>query len=496
MKFAVHKLMLATGWPFVVILNENDARALGVHPFDRLNVRLNNRQWNTVLDVAKSGFPVKPGQMGVFEELSNTMGSREGTIVSVTPAPKPTSLRYIKKKMAGFQLNRKEIFEIVKDITERHLTDIEMTYFVTAFYINTMTENEIVWLTDAMVRTGRRLDFGRGKIVDKHCIGGIPGNRTTMIIVPIIAANGFLIPKTSSRSITSPAGTADTMEVLADVALDIGKFKRIVKKVGGCIAWGGSVSLAPADDQIIRIEHPLSIDAEGQLIASVLAKKASVGSTHLLIDIPYGLFAKCKTLNAAKRLGDKFLSVGNRFGLKTHVVLTEGIEPIGNGIGPALEAIDVMKVLANARDAPLDLKAKSLYLAGVMLEMVGRAQKGKGFELARATVESGMALKKMNEIIDAQGRRVKDYSKIQVGEHRFEHCATHNGTVKGINLNSISSVAQAAGAPLDKGAGILLHKHIGDKVRPREKIFTVYAESKFKLVAAKEALKDSECFDY
>jgi putative thymidine phosphorylase len=492
---AVH-IRLSTGWPYVAIISAEDARRLGVHPFDRVNIRFKSKVFHTILDISDTQFPVKPGEIGLFNELYNAMGSVEGCEVSVTPASKPDSIRYIHKKMNGFQLTKEEVFEIVKDITDRKLSNIEMTYFVTAAYINEFTWNEVVWLTEAMIKTGRQLRFNGSTVVDKHCIGGVPGNRTTMLIVPIIAANGLMIPKTSSRSITSPAGTADTMEVLADVNLGFEGMKEVTISCGGCIAWGGEVDLAPADDQIIKIEHPMSIDAEGQLLASVIAKKASVHAKHLLIDIPFGLYAKCKTPSSAKALGEKFLKLGNYFGLDTHIVITDGSQPIGNGIGPALEAIDVMKVLSNASDAPADLKAKSIFLAGKILEMAGKAKQGEGLELARKTIDYGVALKKMDQIIDAQGRRVGHYTDIQIGKHTFEHSAKRRGIVGAINTSAIASIAKAAGAPLDKGAGIRVHKHCGDKVSKGETLFTIYAESSCKLAQAEEILKQAEPYSY
>ncbi len=161
---------------------------------------------------------------------------------------------------------------------------------------------ETVALTDAMVKTGDRLSWQASKVADKHCIGGLPGNRTSMIVVPIIAAAGLIIPKTSSRAITSPAGTADVMETLTRIDLDIHEMRRLVEREGGCIVWGGSMQLSPADDILIGVERPLDFDSEGQLVASVLSKKIATGSSHVVIDIPVGPTAKLRTLEAASRL--------------------------------------------------------------------------------------------------------------------------------------------------------------------------------------------------
>ena len=216
--------------------------------------------------------------------------------------------------------------------------------------------NESVSLTKAMINTGEILKLNKYPVMDMHCIGGVAGNRTTMIIVPIVASAGLTIPKTSSRSITSPAGTADTMEVLSNVSFSIKEIKKVIRKTNACLVWGGSVNLAPADDKIIRIEHPVSLDPEGQLLASILAKKRSASATHLLIDIPIGKGSKIENRKKALHLKRLFESISKKLGIKIKVIITDGSQPVGNGIGPGLEARDVLWVLKNDSKQPLDLK--------------------------------------------------------------------------------------------------------------------------------------------
>lgn len=169
-----------------------------------------------------------------------------------------------------------------------------------------------------------------------HCVGGLPGNRTTLIVVPIVAAFGLMIPKTSSRAITSPAGTADTMEVLAPVNLDIKKMKKVVEREYGCIVWGGAMSLSPADDILIHIERAIDLDSEGQLVASVLSKKIAAGSTHLVIDIPIGATAKIRSLKTAIKLKKLFDNICLKYNLTIKTIFSHGEQPVGRGIGPAL----------------------------------------------------------------------------------------------------------------------------------------------------------------
>ena len=243
-------------------------------------------------------------------------------------------------------------------------------------------------LTKAMASHGDILKLDKYPVIDKHSIGGIPGNRTTMVLVPIIAAAGLTIPKTSSRSITSPAGTSDAMEVLAKVAFPIKKMKQIIEKTNGCIVWGGSLNLAPADDKIINVERTLEIYAESQLLASIMAKKYSVSSTHILIDIPIGEGTKVRTKAEALKLKKNFKEIGKKLRKHVKVIITDGSQPIGNGIGPALEARDVLWLLKRDKRRPIDLEKKCVMMICEIFRMVGiKDCKSKAMEI----LNSGLA---------------------------------------------------------------------------------------------------------
>ena len=493
MNLKVKDMDVATGGALVVILNENDAKLLDIHALDRVKVKKKKKIETCVVDIAESCRAVPPGSVGICEEVLFRLNIKHNNMVEIIPAKKPLSLDYIKKKLDGKKLTRKEIDQIVWDIVHNKLSDIELTYFIAACYTRLMDLNETIFLTKAMAQQGNTLKLNRYPIIDKHCTGGIAGNRTTMIIVPIVAAAGLTIPKTSSRSITSPAGTADTMEVLAGVSFSINKMKKIVEKTNGCIIWGGSLNLAPADDQIIRVEKPLRIDAESQLLASIMAKKIAVSSTHILVDIPVGHGSKIKYKKEALKLKKDFEMIGKKLNKKVKVILTNGNCPIGNGIGPALEARDVLWILKNDPRAPADLKEKSLYMAGLILEMVGKAKNGK--KKASEILKSGLAYKKMKQIIRAQNGKLFDPGKIKLGNFTFDVKANKTGKIKYISNNDISKIARIAGAPVNKSAGIYFHKNSGDKVKKKEKIFTVYAESRYKINYAKETAKQMKIFN-
>ncbi len=483
MKLNVKCVMVDTGFTPVVIINHLDAIRYDLHPRDRVLIetvgKREKRKFISVIDISTTDTSVKSGTIGLLAEAQAAIDANDGDVVDVHPAPKPESIKIIRKKMRGERLSEKELDTVVKDIVADELTEIELTYFVSAVSMHDLSLEEVAAMTKAVAKNGCRFNAKRKPVVDKHCIGGIPGNRTTMVVVPILAAFGMTIPKTSSRAITSPAGTADTMETLAKVSLSLPEMERVVAETGGCMAWGGSLGLAPADDKIIRIEKPMSIDAPGLMLSSVMAKKFSVGATHVLIDIPYGRTAKVVTRAEAEALRIHFLTIGKLLNMEMLVVLTDGSQPIGRGIGPLLEARDVMAVLQRAPDAPVDLRVKALRLAGEMLEFCGGVQKGSGLEVATSILESGSALRKMEEIIAAQGKTSP--SEFRLGHQRAVVVASRGGVVRSIDNKAISKLARMAGAPITRGAGLYLHKKVGDRVKKGEALYTAYADSAEKI---------------
>jgi len=321
------------------------------------------------------------------------------------------------------------------------------------------------------------MKFREKYVVDKHCIGGIAGNRTTPIVVAICASQGLIMPKSSSRAITSAAGTADVIETLSPIDLSMKKVKAIVKKTNACMVWGGGLGMVPADSKIISIEKELGIDPEAQLLASVMAKKLAAGSKYILIDIPHGKFAKV-TKAKAEKLKLKFEKIGKYFNVKMRVVLTKGDSPIGNGVGPILEMNDVLKVLDPDKEGPKDLEKKSIYLAGEIFEMTKMCKKGKGKLLAKYFLETGQAYDKFEEIINAQGGKIKTLKPAKLNH---EILAKRKVKIKGIHNKKINTLARIAGCPLDHGAGVHLHKKVGERVKKGERLLTIYSESKERL---------------
>ncbi|RLG45463.1 MAG: AMP phosphorylase [Thermoproteota archaeon] len=479
MKLKVKPLRFPVGRRLVLI-NEKDARSQGMRANDRVRVEHKRRRASAFLSVSSN--QVEPGFASLSQELIEILEVEEGDVISLSMGGRPPSFRYIKKKMEGKKLLPEEIRTIIEDAVSYNLTDLEIAAFLLSQEFHGMSMDEIEALTRAMVETGETIDFGRPAF-EKHSIGGVPGNKVSLLIVPIVASLGVLIPKTSSRAITSPTGTADTMEVLAPVEFTAEEFREIALKVGGAIVWGGRLGLAPTDDIFIRVEHPLEIDPRGQMLASIMSKKLATGTKGLVVDIPTGKGAKVRSIEEAELLSSQFVELGRRFGIRVQCGITYGGQPVGHAVGPALEAKEALEALQGR--GPASLIEKSTSLAGLLLEMAGVAPRGSGKELAEEVLTSGKALKKMREIIEAQGGnpdvRPED---IPIGEYTAEIGAPCDGYVTDVDNKSIKEIALAAGAPAEKGAGVLLHAKVGYKVEKGDPIMTIYAERESKLTEA------------
>lgn len=346
-------------------------------------------------------------------------------------------------------------------------------------------ESKSKYVYDLCVENYENFVGGFGPIFLHNSIGGGIGDKTSMLLVPIIASLGYTIPKTSSRAITSPAGTADKVETIMPVDLTIEEMKKVVEKTNGCLVWGGALHLAPADDIFIRVEYPLEIDP--LLFPSIMAKKKAVGATHLVIDIPTGRGAKIKTIGDAQILAKDFITLGSLLNIKVNAAITYGEQPIGYSIGAGLEAKEALEILMR-RKIVEDQVDKVTNIAGILLEMVGEKN---GKELAMKVLESGKAEEKFREIIEAQGGNPEIKPEdIPIGRYTYDFTAEEDGFVIWIDNGGFASLARAAGSPIFKGAGIVLYKKVGDIVKKGEKVFTIYAESESKLEEALRVLKE------
>jgi AMP phosphorylase len=458
----------------VVVLNKEDADELDVKVLDRVELSYGGKKEIAIVNITQRF--IKPGEIGLYGCVEEVLCATAGTPLKVEAAEPPESLAFIKSRLSGKILKPEEIKQILRDVVDNRLSETEITAFLVSLYNRSMSMEEVAALSMAMVETGRHIKITNKKIYDKHSVGGAPGDKTSMLLVPTVAAAGLTIPKSSSRAITAPAGTADKMECICPVSLSLEEIKKIVKKTGACLVWGGALDLAPADDIFIEIEHPLSIDP--MLLPSVMSKKKAMGSKYLVIDIPTGKGMKARTINEARELGNQFIELGKKLGIKVECLSTFGEQPIGYGVGPALEAREALQILSGHR-VPQDQMDKVCDMAAVLFKFAGMRN---GYQKAHGIIKSGKADRKFRQIIEAQGGNPKIRPEdIPVGDKVVQIKSKVSGHVLWINNTSVIQVAREAGAPKDKGAGILFHKKCTGHVKKGETLFEIFAEKDYKM---------------
>ena len=445
-------------------------------PIEVLRTRLSARSRETPDEIERRlqrsslALPEGVPSLRVINDLSLDIGvSRLKAALLLDAVPPAQPVHFLYRKIGGAVLSRDSYAQLLPAIIRGEFPLADVQAFLVACTQH-LTHDEIVGLAHARTLLYPRLAWPKPMVVDKHSMGGIPGSRVTMVVIPIVAAHGLLIPKTSSRAITSAAGTADAMEVLARVDLDFDEVQACVLSTNGCIAWNGKLNHSVLDDAINPLVRPLGLDTRNWSVASILSKKFTAGATHVVIDIPYAGSGKVKTLEDASELAGLFESVGSAMGLVVKAFPTDGSGPIGCGIGPALEARDVMRVLDNHPQAPADLLAKSLFFAAQILALdpaVGSFD--NGHRLATELLQSGAARRRMDAIVMQQGAVPADSQATQHVEVR----ADQDGVVRAIDGGIISGIARQAGAPGLKIAGVDLKKSVGDRVHKGELLYLI-----------------------
>ncbi len=402
------------------------------------------------------------------------------------------AVKTIQKQLLGKKVSYHEIYTLMDEISHGRLDQILTTYFVAASFKKGFSPEELYHFTKAMIETGNKLHFD-GIVADKHSTGGLAGTRTTLLIVPIIAAAGFKIPKTSSRAITTPAGTADVMELLANVNFTPEQATKIVNKVGGCIIWNGKLGLAPADDIIIHVEAPLMFESFDKIIVSIMAKKIAVSTNHLILDIPVGKTMKIKHFSDAEKVAHKFIQLGKHFGMKVIADINESLEPAGWGVGPYLEAKDVLCVLEQKKERSLKLEAKALRLAGKLLDLCFQDAgiNKNGEDEAKRILETGQALEKFREIVKAQGGDgAVSSDTLKSPAHKKIVYSKEKGKIKEIDNYNLNTLAKLLGAPKDKYAGIYLLKKLDETIEKKEPILEFYSCDQYKIKEAELTLEN------
>ncbi|MDI3541192.1 MAG: phosphorylase [Candidatus Methanomethylophilaceae archaeon] len=459
-----------------VILHEIDCTRLGIQKNDLIDIAGKSKRTAVACQTSTL---VRPGEAILTDDLMMQLGIEEGEEVEISYCPRPRSIYCIRKTMDRKTLSDTEIKTIINDIMISKLSHTGIAAWLTAIQINGLGEEEVMNLAIAMAETGSHVEFDK-PVFDFHSVGGVPGNKITPIIVSIVAAAGLLIPKTSSRAISSACGTADFVEVFCDVNMDANQLKNVAEKTGGSFSWGGAMGMVPVNNILIDVQYPLKIDPRSMMVASILSKKLAVGSRSLVIDIPMGPGTKVNSAKEAEIYAHDFINIGRRLGIEVECATTNAQQPLGHSIGPSLEAKECIQVLEGERGLN-DVKEKAISLAGMILGMAGMDE-GE----AKKILESGMALEKFHEIVAAQGGNgdIKS-SDIALGRYSVEIESVRGGYVNFIDNKALVAIARATGAPGEKGGGLLLQRKLDQRVERGDVLFEIFSDHPERLERAR-----------
>ncbi len=413
------------------------------------------------------------------------------------------ALKALQKRLHKKHLGYQEIFAIIDEIAKGEFDPILTTYFAASGYVNKLNRQEIYYLTKALVETGRKLSFPY-VVADKHSIGGVPGTRATLIVIPLLVSLGIRMVSTPSRAITSPSGTADDMELLAKVEFKLKEIPLLLEKAGGCIVWGGHLDIAPVDTKMIEVEKVLLDESMDKVLVSIMAKKVASGVNHVVIEIPVGREMKVTRRPDAQKLGRDFVWLGKQFGVKVRPVIIPTYQPAGGGIGPYLETREALRVLQRKYNYSRDLETRALHLADQLLDLIlknkneaARLEKEFSFingktprvKFLKEQLDNGQAWEAMKRIIIAQDGRPKDSEEFTPQVPRLEIKASKDGAISQVSIKNINKLSRLLGTPADKQAGIYLHKKLGENVKKGEVLFEFFSSDTMKLKEAKLSLE-------
>lgn len=399
----------------------------------------------------------------------------------------------IQKKKNGETLTKEEIDFMITDYVAGKIPDYQMSAMLMAIYFNGMENEELAAFTLAMRDSGDLVDLSpiEGIKVDKHSTGGV-GDKTTLIVGPIVAACGVPVAKMSGRGLGFTGGTLDKLESISGFRIDLSaeEFFETVKKTGISVI-GQTGNLAPADKLLYALRDvTATVDSIPLIAASVMSKKLAAGSDKIVLDVATGSGAFMKNTRYAKKLAKHMVAIGNHAGKETVAILTGMEEPLGFAIGNNMEVKEAIEVLKG--DGPEDVKEVSVALAGMMLSLgLENVSHSQGKRMAKKALSSGQAFEKFKEMVQAQGgdiRYVEHPEFFERDAFEGEVLAAEDGFLSGMDTEKIGVAAGLLGAGretkdsvIDMSAGIYLEKKIGDTVKKGEPIAICYAGTKEKL---------------
>ncbi len=395
----------------------------------------------------------------------------------------------IRKKRDGFELSKDEIEFFAFSSADESIPDYQISALLMAIYLNGMTDKEMLELTDAMARSGDTADLSgiSGIKADKHSTGGV-GDKTSLIVAPIVSSCGVKIAKMSGRGLGHTGGTVDKLESIPGfrTSLSTDEFTGIADKCGLCIA-GQSGRLCPADKKLYALRDATETVESLPLIASsIMSKKLAGGADCIVLDVKCGSGAFMKTVDSARELADKMVKIGRGAGKKIAALITDMDSPLGNCIGNSLEVWEAVQTLKG--NGPDDLTELCIILSAKILELAGYGSSEDCRKAALYAIDSGSALKKLAESVTLQGGN-PDYilnpDLLPKAEYKREILAKDSGFIEHMDAQKVGSACAMLGAgrqkkedDIDYGAGIVLNRKTGDRVEKGEKIADMYSSDK------------------
>jgi len=480
-----------------VIINENDALENGIVIGDRLSLEFTGQLKNEIVSVDLSDTLVDEGEIGFYEDFFDSTNITEGSIVKLEIQAQSHAVEFIRKKLTGKELSYEEIYSIIADIANDKLDKILIAYFVSAGYAPGFNKQEMFYMTKALAETGQVLKF-RGIVADKHSIGGIAGKGITPLIIPILATfKDIMLPNTSSRAVTSASATTDMLEVIMPMSFSKETLESMLFKNNAVMVWGGGVDLAPADDKIIQIQKPLGIESIDKFVSSIISKKIAQGVTHVIFDVPVGKGAKIETEKEFEEVKSAFEEIAPKFGIKVYIHRRNMNSIDGWAVGPSLECREFLRIYERHAKRSIQLENDALQMAGKLIELCGKAEKGMGYKKAKDILESGKAFEELKKILSLQGGNPDISSNsLEIGGITFDIKSPKTGKIINMNNKNIFQVCKALGNPRIKEAGLYFYKKSGDSVESGEKLATVYATSESRMALAKGVLQNLEIFEF
>lgn len=398
------------------------------------------------------------------------------------------------------QLTTAEIEFFVRGFTNGEIPDYQASAFAMAVMLNGMTPTETTDLTLAMAHSGQVLDLSKvvDIAVDKHSSGGV-GDKTSISVMPMVAACGLPVGKMSGRGLGFSGGTLDKLESIPGYRVDMttGEFKKQLKEKG-IVLTGQSLDLAPADGKMYALRDVTGTVPSIPLIASsIMSKKIAAGAQAIVLDVKTGLGAFMQTLDEARELADLMVDIGRLAGRKTVALLSDMNQPLGAAVGNALEVLEAIETLRGG--GPVDFHEHCLHVAAHVLMLGKRAKDlNEGRVMAEKSIADGSALEKLRVLVQAQGGDVSyvdDASKFERAKYVEVVNAPRSGFISQVHARIVGEASVALGAgrakkgdSVDHAVGFIIHKKVGDKVQKGEPLFEIHANDEEKLAEARKAL--------